>query len=76
MEVIDDIYLEEQSEVWAHLDDIEDDIKAWCDRKEEPPDYVLSILDKINKYKENKERKAKRAQEIEMSKGLTPIESY
>jgi hypothetical protein len=26
MDVVDDIYLEEESEVWKHLDDIEDDI--------------------------------------------------
>jgi hypothetical protein len=26
MDVVDEIYLEEESEVWKHLDDIEDDI--------------------------------------------------
>jgi hypothetical protein len=37
---------------------------------------VLSILDKINKYKVAKERRERRAMEIEMSKALTPMESY
>ena len=51
MDVIDEIYLEEESEVWNHLDDIEDDIQGWCDRKEEPPNFMLSILDRINSFK-------------------------
>ena len=58
MDVIDDIYLEEESEVWKHLDDIEEDIKGWCDRKEEPPNFMLSILDRINSYKQAQSRKA------------------
>ena len=57
MEVIDGIYLGEQSEVWAHLDDIQGDIEGWCERKEEPPNFMLSVIDKITQYKRIRERK-------------------
>ena len=72
MEVIDEIYLGEHSEVWAHLDDIEDDIEGWCQRKEEPPNFMLSIIDKISQYKKAQEKKAKRALDEKLSIACTP----
>ena len=49
LDIVDSIYQEEDSETLDKLDGITDDLKTWVQQKSEPPDYLMSIIDKIKK---------------------------
>jgi hypothetical protein len=76
LEVVDEIYGQDQKEVWGHLDDINDELRGWCERKEEPPEIMLSIIERINRHKQTKERQKQREEEEKNSVPLTADETY
>ncbi len=49
LDVVDTIYLEEDYLTMGQLDSVHDDLKQWAQKKDEPPDYLISIIDKIEK---------------------------
>ncbi|TNV80098.1 hypothetical protein FGO68_gene13020 [Halteria grandinella] len=76
LQIIDNIYQENNHEVEDHLVLVEDDLRNWCQNENEPPNYLLSILDRVKRYKEVLARKHTRDESEKTHQALTPEESY
>ncbi len=50
LEIVDTIYQEEDDETINQLDGITDEFKTWAQSRLEPPDYLISVIDKIKKH--------------------------
>ena len=71
LEIIDDIYLDEQHKTVDQLDVITDEFKQCLEKKQEPPNYLLSILDRIEKHKKEQIKKAQKEEEEKNSEPLS-----
>ena len=55
---------------------MEEDLQNWCERQTEPPNYLLSILDRVRRHKELIDRRHNREEKEKFHKAITPEESY